>query len=343
MPTIHEDTTSLVLSAEGLVRHFRLARDRSGDRPLLRAVDYVSVTLRKMQTLGIVGESGCGKSTLGRLVVGLLPPTSGTVRFRGAEIKPSARRKEARGKLQMVFQDPQSSLDPRMTVRRSVGTPLFGNTRGADRERVGDYLARVGIAASLADRYPHELSGGQQQRAAIARALISDPAVVVLDEAVSALDVSLRAQILNLLLDLQQDLGVSYVFISHDLRAVEAVSDEIAVMYLGQVIERAPTESLVSRAMHPYSMALRSASLAPHSDVRRVTPRILLRGDMPSAVSPPAGCRFSTRCPIVQEVCMTTPPPFVEHRPNHWAACHFAAEAATLMASKTKERVGMRP
>lgn len=329
-----DTSDAAVLTADGLVREFRLAREGFGARPLLRAVDDVSISLSQRRTLGIVGESGCGKSTLGRLLIGLIPASEGTVTFRGTDITSRGQRAEMRGRLQMVFQDPHSSMDPRMSVRKNVGTSLIGRQGASGQGRINDYLERVGLSAEIADRYPHELSGGQQQRAAIARALLSNPEVVVLDEAVSSLDVSLRAQILNLLLDLQQDLGVSYVFISHDLRAVEAVSDEVAVMYLGQIVEKAPTDMLMSNTLHPYSMALRSAALVPDPAGQRATPRILLRGDIPSAVDRPQGCRFASRCPIAQEICHTTPPPLAEQRPQHWVACHFAETSPALMKQK---------
>jgi oligopeptide/dipeptide ABC transporter ATP-binding protein len=296
--------------------------------PPVRAVDGVSLRVGQGETLGLVGESGCGKSSLARAVVGLQMPTSGSVVVDGMEIAGASRTqlRAARARMQMVFQDPATSLNPRMTIGAAVGEPLLvrGLARGrALRERVAALLTEAGLNAGHAGRYPHQFSGGQRQRVVIARALALRPALLVCDEPVSALDVSVRAQILNLLVDLQRAHGMASLFVSHDLAVVRHVCDRVAVMYLGQLVELAPRDALFAQPRHPYTKALLSAVPEPDFAARRDRPRVMLTGEVPSPAHPPSGCRFHTRCPIVQPVCRTDQPAL---RPVGEAsvACHFA-------------------
>lgn len=321
------DGSLALLRLDSVVKHFTVRQGLLAATHTVHAVDGVSLSIVQGETLGVVGESGCGKSTLARLVVGLLRPDSGTVEIGGDDINGrDARASRARRKLQMVFQDPSGSLNPRLPVLDSVAEPLHALGQRDTDERVFAALDLVGLKPEYAHRLPHELSGGQQQRACIARALITEASVVVHDEAVSALDISLQAQVLNLLQDLQDELGLTYVFISHDLATVQAISTRIAVMYLGQIVELAPARGFHQRPLHPYSVALRSAVPIPDPKVERTRTRILLRGDVPSPLSPPSGCRFHTRCPIVQDICRESQPPLLEHQSGHWAACHFAGQ-----------------
>jgi oligopeptide/dipeptide ABC transporter ATP-binding protein len=314
-----------LLRLSDIVKHFTVKRGLLASTQTVHAIDEVSLDVSEGETLGVVGESGCGKSTLARVIVGLYPPTSGSVQLGGVDIngKGDAAAK-ARRQLQMVFQDPTGSLNPRLTIRDSVAEPLQANGVKHVDERVHAILDLVALKPEFADRLPHQLSGGQQQRACIARALITEARLVVHDEAVSALDVSLQAQVLNLLRDLQERLRLTYVFISHDLATVQSVSTRIAVMYLGKIVELAPASEFRLRLLHPYSIALRSAVPIPDPKIERTRQRIILRGDVPSPLDPPAGCRFHTRCPVAQDVCRQEEPPLAEHRPGHWAACHFA-------------------
>jgi oligopeptide/dipeptide ABC transporter ATP-binding protein len=290
------------------------------------AVDGVSFDVHEGETLGLVGESGCGKSTLARVLTGLYRPTSGSILLR--DIDPharGARKRLRRGGLQMVFQDPASSLDPRRKVADSVAEPLLGRVDGKSRQaRVAQALERVGLDPALGSRYPHQLSGGQQQRACIARALISEPSLVVLDEALSSLDVSMQAQIVDLLRNLQTESRGSYVFITHDLATAFELSTRVAIMYLGEIVELVPVEVFQSDTLHPYSKALIDAILVPDPEIQRSRKGLLLDGDIPSAANPPSGCRFHTRCPYAQEVCVIDHPELRLHGPDHWAACHFA-------------------
>ena len=319
------DARQELLRLSDVVKHFTVRQGLLAATHTVHAVDGVSLSILQGETLGVVGESGCGKSTLARLVVGLLPPNSGTVEIEGDDINGGdAAASRARRKLQMVFQDPTGSLNPRLSILDSVAEPLHALGQRDTDEKVFAALDLVGLKPEYAHRLPHELSGGQQQRACIARALITEARVVVHDEAVSALDVSLQAQVLNLLQDLQDELGLTYVFISHDLATVQAISSRIAVMYLGQIVELAPALGFHHHPLHPYSVALRSAVPIPDPKVERARTRILLRGDVPSPMSPPSGCRFNTRCPLVQDICRETAPPLMEHQTGHWAACHFA-------------------
>ncbi|MDA2979622.1 MAG: ABC transporter ATP-binding protein [Actinomycetota bacterium] len=326
-------TTPPFLALSEVVKHFQVHRGLLASVGLVHAVDNVSLEVAEGETLGVVGESGCGKSTLARIIVGLHEPTSGTVELEGVNIhERTSQAKAARRKLQMVFQDPTGSLSPRMTLGESIAEPLRAmGVRHTD-EQVRSILELVSLDTEYASRLPHQVSGGQQQRACIARALIAEARVVVHDEAVSALDVSLQAQVLNLLRDLQQRLHLTYVFISHDLATVQSISSRIAVMYLGEVVELATAVDFHRQPLHPYSISLRSAVPVPNPKVERSRRRIILRGDVPSPLNPPQGCRFHTRCPVAQPICGEVVPPFVEHQPGHFAACHFAGDFGPTLA-----------
>ncbi len=292
----------------------------------VKAVDGVSFHIMEGETLGLVGESGCGKSTLGRALLRLEEPTAGTVRYRGSDIMvwDKRRLKELRKEAQMIFQDPQSSLDPRMTLGDSIGEALLIHGVGTEKERlerVEGLLERVGLEPKHAMRYPHELSGGQKQRIGIARALAVNPKLIVADEPVSALDVSVQAQILNLIMDLQGELGLAYLFIAHDLSVIGQVSDRIAVMYLGQIIELANRTELFGHPLHPYTEALLSAIHAP--DPHQKQKMILLQGEVPSPVEPPSGCRFHTRCPKSMKICNREQPALRPLEEGHFVSCHL--------------------
>jgi oligopeptide/dipeptide ABC transporter ATP-binding protein len=307
-----------LLEVRDLVMHFPV---RSGVfsrvAAWVRAVDGISFDVAPGETLGLVGESGCGKTTAGRAVLRLLEPTSGEVRFDGRDLLAMSRRelRAARQHMQIVFQDPYASLNPRMTVGDIIGEPLRAHRRARGSElddRVVALLERVGLQASYRFRYPHEFSGGQRQRVGIARALALAPRLIVCDEAISALDVSIQAQILNLLQDLQDEYGLSYLFISHDLSVVEHIADRVAVMYLGRFVELAPVAELFREPQHPYTQALMSANPIP--DPTSTVERILLEGDVPTPIHPPPGCRFHTRCPRVMDTCRTAEPPCIQSR-----------------------------
>jgi len=294
----------------------------------IRAVDGVDLRIEPGETLGLVGESGCGKSTLGNAVLGIVRPTGGTVVFEGTDLAglDANGLRRARRHMQMIFQDPYASLNPRMRVGESVGEPLLVRSllRGsALRARVGSLLDLVGLDVSHMDRYPHEFSGGQRQRIGIARALALEPKLVVCDEPVSALDVSVRSQILNLLVDLQRRLGMAYLFISHDLSVVRHVSDRVAVMYLGRIVERAARDTLFARPLHPYTEALMSAIPLPDPRRQRSRPPIVLRGELPRPTEAPAGCPFHTRCPLVADVCRRVAPRLDEKAPGQFVSCHL--------------------
>ena len=296
------------------------------NKRIVKAVDGVSFEILKGETLGLVGESGCGKSTLGRAVLRLTEPTSGQIFYRDQDLsKLNARDlRERRRNLQMIFQDPYASLNPRMTIGQIVGEPLdtFGLARGKEAERrVQDLLETVGLSKRFIKRYPHEFSGGQRQRIGIARALAVDPDFIVADEPISALDVSIQAQIMNLLERLRREKDLTYLFISHDLRAVRHVSDRVAVMYLGKLVEVADAKTIYDEPLMPYTKALISAVPVPDPEVEASRRRIMLEGDVPSPINPPSGCRFHTRCPYAIDKCSDVVPELVEIKPNHFAAC----------------------
>jgi len=314
-----------LLDARRLVKHFAIGGPFARGRGVVRAVDGVSFAIERGRTLGVVGESGCGKTTTGKLVLRLERPTAGEIRFLGEDLATLDREgtRRYRRAVQAVFQDPYASLDPRMRVRSIVAEPLVVNDRvrpAAARERVLALLDLVGLPPRATDLFPHEFSGGQRQRIAIARALAVSPKLVVLDEAVSALDVSIRAQILNLLVDLQDRLEVSYLFIAHDLGAVAHLSHAIAVMYLGRIVEMGETAEVSLRPLHPYTRALFSAALPSHPDEARQ--EMILPGEVPSSLSPPSGCRFHPRCPQAERRCETEDPPLREIG-GRQAACHL--------------------
>ena len=323
------DGRSLV-EVENLVMHFPLTQGIIFQRQVgaVRAVDGISFFVEKGETLGLVGESGCGKSTTGRAILQLYQPTAGSVRFGGAELttlKGESLRKMRR-RMQMIFQDPYASLNPRMTVGDIIGEPIEVHRLASGRqkqERVQELLRVVGLNPYFTNRYPHEFSGGQRQRIGVARALAVEPDFIVCDEPISALDVSIRAQIVNLLEELQGKFDLTYLFIAHDLSVVRHISDRVAVMYLGKIVELADRKELYEHPLHPYTQALLSAVPIPDPKVEAKRRRIILTGDVPSPVSPPSGCRFHTRCWKAQKICAEVDPEFIEHAPRHWAACHF--------------------
>ncbi|WP_171182091.1 ABC transporter ATP-binding protein [Ruegeria sp. HKCCD8929] len=316
----------LILEARDLTRHFTLSAGLFAPKTKVRAVDGVSLAIRRGETFAIVGESGCGKSTLARLLMRLDRPTAGQVLFDGQEVQDLARRDMAplRRDMQFVFQDPFSSLNPRMTVGQLVGEPLEVHAPELDaaarRSKVADLLAQVGLLADHANRYPHEFSGGQRQRIGIARALASGPRLLIGDEPVSALDVSVQAQVVNLLNDLKQDLDLTLVIIAHDLAVIRHMSDRVAVMYLGQIVESGPADRVFDTPRHPYTHALLSA--IPEPEVGRTRTQITLSGEMPSPSAPPSGCRFHTRCPLAQDNCRTDTPTTTLVDGMHSVACH---------------------
>jgi peptide/nickel transport system ATP-binding protein/oligopeptide transport system ATP-binding protein len=321
-----------LLEIEGLVKDFPI---RGG---LLRrtvanvsAVAGLDVAVHRGETFSLVGESGCGKSTTGRCILRLQEPTGGSIRFDGVDVVGASSRdlRRLRRRMQIVYQDPYASLNPRLTVGGIISDPMrvHGLWSDGGPERVGALLERVGLSPSHVNRYPHEFSGGQRQRIGIARALALEPELLVLDEPVSALDVSIRAGVVNLLADLQAELGLTYLFIAHDLAVVRHVSDQVAVMYLGKIVEQGPSDEVYEHASHPYTQALLSAVPVPDPKVERKRKRILLEGDVPSPVNPPSGCRFRTRCWKAQQRCAEEEPALVDRGQGHPVACHFADEA----------------
>ncbi|MBP3964534.1 ABC transporter ATP-binding protein [Paenibacillus lignilyticus] len=320
-----KSNNDMLIEVDHLMKHFDI-----GNGKTLKAVNDISFGIRKGETLGMVGESGCGKSTAGRTLLRLYEPTAGSVKFQGQDIMTAkgANLKALRREMQMVFQDPYASLNPRWKVENLIAEPLdIHGLAGSSKERklqVERLLDRVGLRSDHAKRYPHEFSGGQRQRIGIARALALNPKFIVCDEPISALDVSIQAQVVNLLQDLQRDYGLTYLFIAHDLAMVKHISDRVAVMYLGKMVELAESEELYANPKHPYTKALMSAIPVPDPEVEENKERIVLTGELPSPVNPPSGCHFRTRCPFATEKCAAEVPAFREVEPNHWAACHYA-------------------
>ena len=325
-----------IIETQDIVKHFG-GRGLLGSKAIVHAVDGVSLSINRGETFAIVGESGCGKSTLARLLLRLIEPTAGKVIYNGQDLTalPAAEMRRLRAEMQFVFQDPFSSLNPRMTIGQLIEEPLIVHTdldRAARRERVKTLLQQVGLGSQFANRYPHEFSGGQRQRIGVARALASGPKLLIGDEPVSALDVSVQAQIINLLEDLKQAFGLTLIIIAHDLAVIRHMSDRVAVMYLGQVVEMAGTDDLFETPLHPYSQALLSAIPVPVPG--REPTKTMLSGDVPSPVAPPSGCRFHTRCPYATELCGQKQPVLTIAGDDHFVACHhhkdITASARTL-------------
>jgi len=320
----------VLVRVENLKKHFPIRRGFLIQRQVgaIKAVDGVSFDIYRGETLGLVGESGCGKTTTGRTLLQLYRPTSGSVHFEGEDLvdmKGEQLRRQRR-KMQMIFQDPYASLNPRMTVGRIIREPLEVHDVGSVKERqdrVHELLRLVGMNPYFVNRYPHEFSGGQRQRIGVARALALNPSFIVCDEPISAFDVSIQAQVVNLLEDLQADLGLTYLFIAHDLSMVRHISTRVAVMYLGKIVELTDRDTLYSDPQHPYTEALLSAVPIPDPEVEEERERVILEGEVPSPANPPVGCNFNTRCPKVMQVCHEVDPEFKEIAPGHWCACHL--------------------
>lgn len=323
------EKADVLLEVKHLKKYFRIDSKRT-----LKAVDDVSFTLRRGETLGIVGESGCGKTTCGRTLIGIYEPTDGEVLFCGKDVRKmnSSERKDYTRHVQMVFQDPYSSLDPRKTVHQILAEGMRAhklvNSKEEEIRAVQDLLLQVGLNAEHASRYVHEFSGGQRQRIGIARALSVNPEFLICDEPISALDVSVQARIVNLLIELQKKRGLTSMFITHDLSMVKYISDRIGVMYLGQMMELSGADALYRKPLHPYTKALLSAIPIPDPDVEDKRSRIRLSGDVPSPVNPPAGCRFCGRCPYAEDICRTQAPVLSEYEPGHFVACHLCGKIA---------------
>ncbi len=325
----HAPTEGVILEVRNLVKHFPVGGGGLFGRTvgLIRAVDGVSFSIQRGETLGLVGESGCGKTTTGRCILQLERPTAGEIIFEGRDLTKlsPAELRLVRRRIQVIFQDPYSSLNPRMTVGQIIAEPLVVHglvpDRSARQARVHDLLSRVGILPSLADRYPHELSGGQRQRVGVARALAMEPSLIICDEPVSALDVSIQAQIINLLEELQAEFHLTYLFVAHDLSVVRHISDRVAVMYLGKIVEIADRRALYEEPLHPYTKALLSAVPIPDPVVEATREHVVLKGEVPSPLNPPSGCVFHPRCPIAIEECRGVVPELREIRPGHRAAC----------------------
>lgn len=326
-----DNHTPVLMHVDHLVKYFPIYKGGIFKRQAgaVKAVDDISFNVYAGETLGLVGESGCGKSTAGRTILQLYPPTSGHVIFKGKDLVGMKRRemRQMRRKMQMILQDPYASLNPRMTVNQIISEPLIVHGIGGGRKemnkRVMDLLQMVGLNPAFATRYPHEFSGGQRQRIGIARALALEPELIICDEPISALDVSIQAQVVNLLEDLQRDLKLTYLFIAHDLSMVRHISTRVAVMYLGVIVEMAPRTELYSNPLHPYTQALLSAVPIPDPSAEERRKRIILTGDVPSPINPPTGCRFRTRCRLASGICHEAKPEFREISPGHFAACHM--------------------
>ncbi|GFO56338.1 peptide ABC transporter ATP-binding protein [Geomonas sp. Red276] len=316
-----------ILSTENLYRQFPVHGSAFGEKRVLTAVAGVELAIMPGETLGIAGESGCGKSTLARLLTALMPPTEGVIRYQGKDLWKMSKGELSlfRKDVQMIFQDPFSSLNPRMRVYDIIAEPLaihkIGSVAGR-RERVAKLLERVGLSGDQLTRFPHEFSGGQRQRIGIARALAVSPKVIIADEPVSALDLSIQAQIMNLLQEVQRELKLSFLFITHDLSVLKHLSDRIAIMYLGRIVESGSRDQVLSSPLHPYTEALLSA--IPSIDPEKRRRRVIARGELPSPLSPPSGCPFHTRCPYAEKICLEVPPDLSEKEPGHRAACHFS-------------------
>jgi oligopeptide transport system ATP-binding protein len=323
--------SEVLLEVRDLVKHFPVGggffKRAEGT---VRAVDGVSFSLHRGETLGLVGESGCGKTTTGRCILQLERPTSGQIVFEGTDLATHSEKqlRELRRHMQVIFQDPYSSLNPRMTIGQILAEPLkvhrLVSGKAAREKRIQELLTQVGLLPQHADRYPHQLSGGQRQRVGIARALAMEPSLIICDEPVSALDVSIQAQIINLLEELQSRLGLTYLFIAHDLSVVRHISDRVVVMYLGKVVEVADRQTLYEAPLHPYTRALLSAVPIPDPKLEATRERTVLRGEIPSPLTPPGGCVFHTRCPIAEARCTAEIPQLREIQPGHWGACHLA-------------------
>lgn len=325
MSEVGKNNPDIILDVQNLQKYFVL-----GSNQVVKAVDGVSFAVKRGETLGLVGESGCGKSTVGRTLINLYTPTSGKILFQGEDTQKMKGKKERefRRKMQMIFQDPYASLNPRMKVMDLIaeGIDIHGLLSSKKRrERVVELLETVGLRAEHAERFAHEFSGGQRQRIGIARALAVEPDFIIADEPISALDVSIQAQVVNLLKRLQQERGLTYLFIAHDLSMIKYISDRVGVMYLGNMAELASSDDLYNHPLHPYTEALLSAvPIADPDQAERE--RIILKGDVPSPINPPTGCRFRTRCPKVMDICSKVEPSWTEARPNHWVACHLYNE-----------------
>ena len=324
-----EESNNILLKVDGLVKHFPITRGifrRQVGK--VKAVDGISFEIKGRETLGLVGESGCGKSTAARVILQLLQATSGKVYFKEQELSSISREelRKRRPQMQMIFQDPQDSLNPRMTVGSIISEPMFEHQRikvKQRRERVEQLLDSVGLDPYVTNRYPHEFSGGQRQRIGIARALALSPDFIICDEPIAALDVSIQAQVINLLEDLQEEYGLTYLFISHDLSMIRHISDRVAVMYLGRIVELASSQELYSNPLHPYTKALLSAVPVHDPVLEKKRKRTILVGDVPSPASPPSGCHFSTRCPIAEASCFKVSPEWRQVSPDHRVACHL--------------------